>query len=423
MKTLSRRDCMAWAAAGTALSLEGALGATAPKRVIKHGRGHVHHHPRFEQAGTAPDCLNAIAQTKGLAFGSALGGALRHTAPAKGKARLTPFEDPQLRALFVEQCGILVPENELKWYVVRRNPNKYDFGPADALMAFADRYQLAVRGHTLLWNRAKWTPEWVNKYDFGPAPALKAEKMLRDHINMVCKRYGDRIFSYDVVNETIAPATGDYEDSPFTKVLGPDVVDICFRAAREAAPNAELVYNDYMGWSTKDAAHRAGVLKLLDRLKTNNVPIDALGIQAHIGSDGMGAAAAPLGDADDAEWRKFLDTVTGMGLKLIITEFDVNDTSVTGSVAERDRVVADYAKAFLDIALSYPQLRYVMAWGLSDKYSWLQGRTPRADGLPKRPCPYDDAFKPKPLRTALAQAFAAAPARTPVLFKQAVEVR
>jgi endo-1,4-beta-xylanase len=43
-----------------------------------------------------------------------------------------------------------------------------------------------------------------------------------------------------------------------------------------------------------------------------------------------------------------------------------------------------------------------------DKFSWLQGFSPRADKLEVRGTPYDDAYRPKPLRTALAQAFAAA---------------
>jgi endo-1,4-beta-xylanase len=46
-----------------------------------------------------------------------------------------------------------------------------------------------------------------------------------------------------------------------------------------------------------------------------------------------------------------------------------------------------------------------------DKYSWLQTLTPRADGGPKRPLPYGDDYRPKPLRTAMAAALTAAPAR------------
>jgi endo-1,4-beta-xylanase len=61
--------------------------------------------------------------------------------------------------------------------------------------------------------------------------------------------------------------------------------------------------------------------------------------------------------------------------------------------------------------LGYPQLRDVLFWGMCDKYSWLQGFSPRSDDAPLRPTPYDAAFRAKPLHAALAATFAAAPAR------------
>jgi endo-1,4-beta-xylanase len=415
MSRMSRRTVIGqsalWAAAA---ALEPAL-AGSLVREKKHGRGHPHHHRTFEAAGSAADSLNGLANAKGLAFGCTIGTGAKKPPPLeslKQFAKMKPsYDDPEMRALLVAQCAILVPENELKWYALRDSPKGFDFTRADLLMGFAARYRLAVRGHTLLWNRSRWMPDWVNKYDFGTAPGKAAEKLLGEHIKTVATRYADRIFSYDVVNETIAPATGEMEESPFTKAMGPEVIDFAFRAAREAAPKAQLVYNDYMSWSPKDATHRAGVLKLLERLKAANVPVDALGIQAHIGSNGMGTATGLLGDADVAEWRKFLDAVTAMGLDLVVTEFDVNDKYLTGTIVERDKAVADYAKAYLDILLSYPQTRYVMAWGLVDKYSWLQHTSPRPDGLPKRPTPYDDEFQPKLLRQAIVDALGAAPVR------------
>jgi endo-1,4-beta-xylanase len=414
MTDVSRRDCMGLLATSLLLT-EGAEAAS--RRTRQHGATPPRHHQIFEPAGTGPDCLNALAMAKGLAFGTCLGTAARRppslrgaVVPAPTQPVLAGFDDPAYRALAVSQCGLLVPENELKWYALRPTPHGFDFSRADQLIGFASRYRFAMRGHTLLWNRSRWMPAWLAGHDFGPRPAIAAETMLRDHIKTVCRRYGDRIFSYDVVNETIAPATGEMEESPFTRLLGPEVVDLTFRLAREAAPEAQLVYNDYMGWSSKDATHRAGVLKLLERLKRADVPIDALGIQAHLATNGV-AAGTPLGDADIAEWRKFLDAVTALGLDLVITEFDVDDRAITGTPAERDRVVADYAKAYLDVVLSYRQTRYVLAWGLADKYSWLQQYTPRPDGTPKRCLPYDDKYQPKPLRTAIVQALAAAPSR------------
>ena len=71
-----------------------------------------------------------------------------------------------------------------------------------------------------------------------------------------------------------------------------------------------------------------------------------------------------------------------MGYKLIITEFDVNDRMAPGPIAQRDRMVADYARAYLDVMLSYPQLGDILAWGMVDRYSWLEGFDPRADKRP-----------------------------------------
>jgi endo-1,4-beta-xylanase len=384
---------------------------------------HKHAHGHWKPAGIAPDCLNAVARTKGLRFGSSIG-----AGASKGELALLPenvrarprrppsFADPRVRALMVSQCGILVPENELKWYVVRSRPGKFDFRRADMLVDFAAQHHMAVRGHNLFWNSIRWTPRWVNEYDFGSRPATAAEHMLREHIFKVCRRYGERIFSYDVINETLAPDTGELENTVFTKHLGWNLVDICFHAAREAAPHAELVYNDFPSWGPS-GTHRAGVLKLLDYMKKNNLPIDALGVQAHIGFGNTGGG--PGSERDETAWRKFLDEVTGIGFDVVITEFDINDKNAPGDVAARDRAVADLGKAYLDLMLSYSQLRYVMAWGLVDKYSWLQEWAPRADSLPQRPCPYDDRFQPKLLRDAMAAAFAAAPARPEMIVKPA----
>jgi endo-1,4-beta-xylanase len=111
------------------------------------------------------------------------------------------------------------------------------------------------------------------------------------------------------------------------------------------------------------------------------------------------------------EWRRFLDAVTAMGLRLLVTEFDVNDKGLPADIATRDRAVAELGRSYLELMLSYPQLDTLMCWGLSDRYSWLQSTSPRADGLPKRPCPYDESMKAKPLRDAIANAIRNAPVR------------
>ena len=401
MSKISRRECVTLAVAAGLLPFEQALGAQT--------------HKQAQLAGSAPDSLNGIAQSRGLRFGSSIG----MDSTKEGLALLPPdvlarprrkpsFDDPGVRKLMVEQCSIVVPENEMKWYVVRPDPKTFDFRRSDLLVRWAGRNGLAVRGHNLLWNAMRWTPRWIGKYDFGSRPAAAAEKMLVEHISKVCKRYGNRIFSYDVINETINPKTGELEDTPFTKYLGWNVIDICFHTAKEAAPHAELVYNDFPNWNL-EGTHRAAILKLLDYAKNKNLPVDALGVQAHIGFPNAGGG--PGAARDETAWRKFLDDVAAMGYGLLITEFDINDKAAPTDIAERDKTVAELGKTYFDIMMSYKQLRYVMVWGMVDKYSWLQEFVPRADGLPQRPAPYDDAFKPKALREAMADAFRAAPVR------------
>ncbi|HEY5347889.1 MAG TPA: endo-1,4-beta-xylanase, partial [Rhizomicrobium sp.] len=262
--------------------------------------------PAFaDKAGSAPDSLNALGAAKGMGFGSCLGDT--------GGRRTSAFGDPRMRALMIEQCGILVPENELKWQALRPDAKTFDFSGADKLIDFATQNGMRVRGHTLLWHNMRWFPQWLKTYDFGPTPTVETERLLREHVNTICARYGKRIFTYDVVNETIEAATGEMRQTVLTRTMGPYVIDFMFHTARAAAPHAKLVYNDYMSWGAGGAQHRAGVLRLLERLKKNNVPVDALGVQSHIGADANGGIA--ISSADQVEWRHFLDEVTGMGLE------------------------------------------------------------------------------------------------------------
>ncbi len=357
------------------------------------------------RAEPARPSLDSLAKAKGLTFGSNLGGGPPGT-------RKGTFSDPRYQRVMIAECGALVPENELKWQALRPGPDAFAFERADALIGFGEAHGMAIRGHTLLWHRSKWFPDWLNKHDFGAHPAVEAERLLTTHIRTVCGRYGPRIRSWDVVNETVMPDTGLMPDTVFSKHLGPQVIDIAFHTAREAAPHALLVYNDYMSWGAGDETHRSGVLKLLERLKASGVPIDALGVQGHIGPDSDGPAAKV--SVQETQWRRFIDEVVGMGYRLLITEMDVNDIDLPADPAVRDRMIADYTGGYLDLMLSYPQLGTVMTWGMVDSYSWLQDRLARTDHLPKRPLPYDAAFQPKPMREAMAAAFLAAPARPPL---------
>lgn len=344
--------------------------------------------------------LDSLARSKGLRFGSTLGIA------ASGPRAQSRFHDARYRALTAHECSVLVAENETKWPQLRPDPRRpYDFRMADEMFSWAKAQGMALRGHTLVWVEPKWLPPWLAQWDFGSRPTEAMDRLLTEHVATVCRHFGQDIESWDVVNEAVNPSTGALHDNLFTRQMGglPHLARM-FELAREHAPSAQLVYNDYMGWSANNARHRDGVLRLLAGLKARGAPVQALGLQAHIGVWNLPARA----DAAEARaWRQFLDEVVGMGLKLLVTEFDVNDRALPGAVAERDAGVAALARDWLDVTLDQPTLDRVLCWGLADHHSWLQDFDPRLDGLPRRPTPYDDQLRPKPLREALAAALRA----------------
>ncbi|OYX81836.1 MAG: glycosyl hydrolase [Brevundimonas sp. 32-68-21] len=346
--------------------------------------------------------LKAIAGSRGVMFGAVAG------MGAWGGLGAS-LRDPDYRALLVAECGAIVPENEMKWQAVRPDADSFDFERMDVIAGFATGHEMALRGHTLLWHHPQWFPRWLTDYDFGSRPAAEGERILTEHIRRVTARY-PQIVSFDVVNETVDPDTGALRETSLSRAMGQEALDVAFHAARESAPRAQLVYNDYMSWEAGHETHRAGVLRLLEGFRKRGAPVDALGVQSHIGS-GNTDDSVGFDTARERDWRVFLDEVVGMGFDLAITEFDVHDKNLPVGLGVRDLAVADLAERYLDLMLSYQQTRTVMLWGMVDRYSWLQGLWPRADGAAKRSTPYDDAFRPKPLRAAIARSFARAAPR------------
>jgi endo-1,4-beta-xylanase len=351
------------------------------------------------------ESLNSAAGRSGRRFGSAV-------AWSPPGADSGSFANPLYAAILERECALLVPENELKWQWSRPAPDRFNFAQFDAIADYATTHGFKLRGHTLFWTPEKWYPKWLAQMHFGSA--AEAERLLTEHVRTVCRRYGTRIYSYDVVNEAVQPETGEIRSTNVTRALGggEPFLDLMYHNARAEAPHAQLVYNDYMSWerTREDESHMRGVLRLLEGLRKRGTPVDALGVQSHIRLLKRAPVAAIVRESE-RPWRRFLDEVTGMGYQLLITEFDVNDRMAPTKISARDRIVADYAKAYLDVMLSYPQLRDLLCWGMVDRYSWLNGFDPRSDHTLKRGTPYDVNFRPKPLRQAIAATFVGARTR------------
>lgn len=341
-------------------------------------------------AGQAASTLRARAAAKGLIFGS-----------AGSQGPLTT--DTAYAAAFARECGILTPEAELKWGTLRPSPTTYNFAPGDWLQQWAASNNMLFRGHTLdFWQSVPgWFARTVNPGN--------AAQFLQSHIQTVCSHYAGKVQSWDVVNEIIDTGSGrpdGLRNSMWTQLIGPDHVADAFRWARAADPNALLVLNDFgFEYANADSdARRQAMLALLTKLLGAGVPVQALGLQTHLFA-GMTAQFKP------AVYQTFLKQVSDMGLKILITEMDVQDRGLPGDPASRDAQIAAIYTQVLTAALANPAVIVVETWGLSDKYSWLQQHATRSDGMEVRTLPLDDSMQPKAVYNAIGQAFDAAPPR------------
>jgi endo-1,4-beta-xylanase len=328
---------------------------------------------------------------------------LRELALSKGLFFGTAVSDSQLRRpdftpLLLDQCSILVAENAMKWRATQPEQARFDFTQADFFMNFAESHHLPARGHNLCWH--EHNPPWLDS----TITQQNAVSLLTTHIQTVVARYKGRIHSWDVVNEAINPSHHNPHgmvNSIWLQNIGEDYVELAFRAAAEADPGALLTYNDYDIETDTPAqqAKREVLLDMLRRLTKKGVPIQALGVQSHLRTNGGGAPT----------WNglnKFLSEVEKLDLQVFVTELDVDDSAMPGNIPERDRQIAELYRGYLENILLHDSVKAVLTWCLSDRDSWLQGFRPRKDGLPQRPLPFDAELNPKPAFFAIRDALA-----------------
>jgi endo-1,4-beta-xylanase len=210
-----------------------------------------------------------------------------------------------------------------------------------------------------------------------------------------------------VVNEVLDPGgrrPDGLRDTPWLRNCGPNYIDLAFRETAAADPNALLVWNEnYLEISNGfGRAKRTAMLALLDGMLARGVPIHGIGLEAHLRAD----QAAVLGDE---RYEAFLAELARRGMKIFITELDVQDLTLPGDVGARDRGVAEIYSRFLAASLRQPAVKGIVTWGLADCFTWIAGYRPRHDGLPVRPLPFDANCQPKPAYFAIAKTFQSAP--------------
>jgi len=311
--------------------------------------------------------------------------------------------DKQAQAIIVRQFNSISPENDMKWEKIHPVRGSYEFKYADSYVDFGIKNNMYVIGHTLVWHSQ--TPDWVFKDKNGkPLDREALLKIMKEHIITVVKRYKGRIKGWDVVNEAFNE-DGTMRQSKWFTIIGDDYIEKAFEYAHEADPDAELYYNDYNVYKTEK---RAGILKLVSKLKADKIFITAVGEQAHYN------LISPV--ISDVE--KTITDFKELNVKINITELDISvlpdkAENLTADVSNKEEYQEKYNPyknglpkdvlknlaqrygALFKLFNQYPgTISRVTLWGLTDGDSWLNNWP--MPGRTNYPLLFDRQYMAKP---------------------------
>lgn len=311
------------------------------------------------------------------------------------------YKDSMAVEVLQKHFNSIVAENCMKSEEIHPTEDTFFWDDADQFVKFGEENDMAIIGHCLIWHSqcCKWF--FVDEEGNQASPELLKERM-KNHITAILTRYKGKIKGYDVVNEAILD-NGDYRQSKFYEILGPEYIPWAFQCAQEADPDAELYYNDY---SMALPGKRQAVVNIVKDLKARGIRIDAVGMQSHMGME----------HPDFSEYEKTIEALIKAGVDVQFTELDMDAIpSVSFGAAIEDRAAyrakmdpypnglpdsvsniwnARMKQVFALYDKYSNHVKRVTAWGVSDGDSWkndwpINGRT-------NYPLLFDRNYKMKP---------------------------
>jgi endo-1,4-beta-xylanase len=286
--------------------------------------------------------------------------------------------------LLKKHFNVVTAENAMKPGELQPTKGVFTFDAADSLIEKSLAVDVAVHGHVLVWHQQ--SPDWMNTSGTGDAKvALSREEALENlqtHITTVMEHFGDKVISWDVVNEAMNDNPSNPENwkgalrqSQWYQAIGGDYVEQAFLAARavlDAHPDwdVKLYYNDYnLDNQNKAAATHAMVKELNEAYAANHAGkmlIDGVGMQGHY-----------TVNTNPANVALSLERFLSLGVEVSITELDIQAGSnyeLTDKLANAQGY--QYAQLFKLFRDNADHIARVTLWGMDDGNSW------RAEGNP-----------------------------------------
>ena len=286
--------------------------------------------------------------------------------------------------LLTEQFDLALADNTPNWYFtdggLRPSATEYNFKQMDQVVNFALSNNMDVQAHHYLWGEQKWLPEWLKN---GNYTKEQLNELMRDHIMTVGKRYQGKVKEWTVVNEAFTRAQHLYDlrDWWADATGGQEYIDQAFLWAREADPDSTLILNDFNNESINDTSN--AIYEYVKGAKERGIPIDGVGMQMHI--DGT---HPPTKDEVISNMKRFAD----LGVKIYVTEFDVNMADVKAEPDDRSEIQANIYYEMLRACIESkvcPSFAYLGIYDGETWYNYIGLKDPQ-------PLMFDKQYQPKP---------------------------
>lgn len=265
---------------------------------------------------------------------------------------------------FLKMYNAFTIGNAMKPDATQPRKGDFNFKIPDEGVEYATEHDIELHGHVFVWHEQ--TPEWFTNV----SSREEALDNMRTQINTLAERYGDKVTTWDVVNEAINDITdknsisGILRDAPWKRVVGEDYILQAFKIAGEALPNTKLYYNDY---NLDDGNKADAVCTLVKYLRENGARIDGVGMQGHYNVNTSAKAV-----------EETIGKLEALGVDIHISELDVSFTPMHGEPTEEEyiRQAQKYAELFQVFKRHKDAIKKVTFWGTNDGGSWRAANYP-----------------------------------------------
>jgi endo-1,4-beta-xylanase len=250
--------------------------------------------------------------------------------------------------------------DEQKVDSLRPTESTFYFASLNKFINFTRNNDLKAAGQTLLVQNPYFLPQWLLDISNSKNPK-KLMDVAQNHIRTIIDKYPN-VVEWTVLSEL---ENKWIEHHPWVGTFGLEdeqwIVDV-YKTAKEADPNAKLVYSDFDIEFGGEKSNR--IFKVIQKAKNEGAPIDIIAFQMHINARDLLNTPAKFESLAN-EIKRYKD----IGIEVQIGEMDVSMVNISSDPMIRSQIQSEIVKQIIKTALENG-VREFYFFGFNDLHSW-----------------------------------------------------